>query len=161
MTWMLAPLVLYETVVKREWIDYYHHMNVAYYVLICDEATGAFWDYAHDGQGIGQRGGAEMVVLESHVNYLKEVVLGDPVRVTTQLLEVDDKRLRLFHTMTHATAGFVAATNEIKAIGFDLDQRRIMSFRPAVRTRLQDIWQAHQELPQPTDAGQGISLKKR
>lgn len=158
---MQAPLALYETVVQREWIDYYDHMNVAYYVLVCDEATGAFWNYLHDGQAIDQRDGAEMVVLESHVNYLKEVRLGDPVRVTTQLLEVDDKRLRLFHTMTHATAGFVAATNEIKAIGFDLGQRRIMSFRPATRVRLQEIWQAHQELPQPVGAGQGITLKKR
>ena len=158
---MQGPLALYETVVKKEWIDYYDHMNVAYYVLVCDEGTGAFWNYIHDGLDIDQREGAELVVLESHVNYLKEVRLGDPLRVTTQLLEVDDKRLRLFHTMTHATAGFVAATNEIKAIGFDLGQRRIMSFRPATRARLQDIWLAHQELPQPDSAGQGISLKRR
>lgn len=155
-----AP-TLYETTIKPEWIDYYDHMNVAYYVMVCDEATGAFWKYVHGGADLDQRDGAELVVLESHVNYLKEVRLGDPVRVTTQLLEVDDKRLRLFHTMIHTTEGFVAATNEVKAIGFDLGQRRIMSFRPATRARLQDIWQAHQDLPQPSSAGQGISLKRR
>ncbi|HVJ42720.1 MAG TPA: thioesterase family protein [Dongiaceae bacterium] len=158
---MAAALTLYETVIKREWIDFYDHMNVAYYVLVCDEATGAFWDYVNEGKSIEQRDGAELVVLESHVNYLKEVRLGDPVRVTTQLLEADDKRLRLFHTMTHATAGFVAATNEIKAIGFDLSQRRIMSFRPPTLQRLQAIWEEHQALPQPPGAGQGISLKRR
>jgi len=158
---MAAPLALYETVIKPEWIDFYDHMNVSYYVLVCDEATGAFWDHTNDGRRIEQRDGAELVVLESHVNYLKEVRLGDPVRVTTQLLEVDDKRLRLFHTMMHATAGFVAATNEIKAIGFDLGQRRIMSFRPETRVRLHEIWQEHQSLPQPPEAGQGISLKRR
>jgi len=158
---MQGALTLYETVVKRDWIDDYDHMNVAYYVLVCDEATGAFWHHVHDGKGIDQRDGAEMVVLESHMNYVKEVRLGDPLRVTTQLLEYDDKRLRLFHTMSHATAGFVAATNEIKAIGFDLGQRRIMSFRPATVARLQDIWQVHSDLPQPASAGQGISLKKR
>lgn len=158
---MAAPLTLYETSIKREWIDFYDHMNVAYYVLVCDEATGAFWDYVNDGRGIDRREGAELVVLESHVNYLKEMRLGDPVRVTTQLLEVDDKRLRLFHTMMHATEGFVAATNEIKAIGFDLGQRKIMSFRPPAMARLQTIWQDHQALPQPASAGQGISLKRR
>jgi acyl-CoA thioesterase FadM len=158
---MTEALSLYQTVIKPEWIDFYDHMNVAYYVLVCDEATGAFWDFVHDGKTIDGREGAELVVLESHVNYVKEVRLGDPVKVTTQLLEVDDKRLRLFHTMTHATAGFVAATNEIKAIGFDLGQRRIMSFRAPVRARLQEIWQAHQALPLPIGAGQGIALKRR
>src|SRR6266404_4660682 len=112
---MSEPLSLYETVIKSDWIDFYDHMNVAYYVLVCDEATGAFWDFVHDGNTIKGRDGAELVVLESHVNYLKYVRLGDLVNVSTQLLEVDDKRLRLFHTMTHATAVFVAATNEIKA----------------------------------------------
>ena len=158
---LAAPLTLYQTTIKPEWIDFYDHMNVAYYVMVCDEATGAFWDHVHDGKTIKERDGAELVVLESHVNYVKEVRLGDPVKVTTQLLEVDDKRLRLFHTMLHATEGFVAATNEIKAIGFDLGQRRIMSFRPAARACLQDIWQEHQSLPQPVGAGQGIALKKR
>lgn len=158
---MTTALTLYETVIKPEWIDFYDHMNVAFYVLVCDEATGAFWQYANEGRGIEQRDGAELVVLESHVNYLKEVRCGDPVRVTTQLLEVDDKRLRLFHTMIHATDGFVAATNEIKAIGFDLGRRRIMSFRPLTLQRLQAIWQEHQALPQPASAGQGISLKRR
>ncbi len=158
---MSESLSLYETVIKSDWIDFYDHMNVAYYVLVCDEATGAFWDFVHDGNTIKGRDGAELVVLESHVNYLKEVRLGDPVKVSTQLLEVDDKRLRLFHTMAHATAGFVAATNEIKAIGFDLGLRRIMPFRPAARAKLQEIWLAHQALPQPVGAGQGISLKRR
>ncbi|HVJ31495.1 MAG TPA: thioesterase family protein [Terriglobia bacterium] len=158
---MTTALSLYDTVIKREWIDGYDHMNVAFYVLVCDEATGAFWHYANEGRRLEQREGAELVVLESHVNYVKELRLGDPVRVTTQLLEVDDKRLRLFHTMIHGTAGFVAATNEIKAIGFHLGQRRIMSFRPETLQRLRAICQEHRKLPQPASAGQGISLKRR
>ena len=102
----------------------------------------------------------ELVVLENHVNYLKEVRLGDPVRVTTQLLEYDSKRLRLFHTMIHAKDGFVAATNEVKAIGFDLNQRRIMSFQPAVQARLQALLAEHRQLLPPPAAGKGITLAR-
>jgi len=155
---MSGPLALYETVIKPDWIDIYDHMNVAYYVLICDEATGAFWQHVNDGRNLAARQGGELVVLENHVNYLKEVRLGDPVRVTTQLLECDNKRLRLFHTMIHAKEGFVAATNEVKAIGFDLGQRRIMSFQPAVMARLQAVLAEHRQLPQPPAAGKGITL---
>ncbi len=154
----VAPLSLYATEIKKEWIDFYDHMNVAYYVLICDEATGAFWDHVNDGRGLAARDGGELVVLENHTNYLREVRLGDPVRVMTQLLEYDNKRLRLFHTLVHATEGFVSATNEVKAIGFDLNQRRIMSFRPAVQARLQTILAEHRQLPMAPEAGKGITL---
>lgn len=155
---MAAPLALYETVIKPDWIDLYDHMNVAYYVLICDEATGAFWNHVNDGRSLEQRQGGEMVVLENHVNYVREVRLGDPVRVTTQLLEFDNKRVRLFHTLLHATEGFVSATNEVKAIGFDLNQRRIMSFQPIVQAKLQELWGEHRHLPVPPAAGKGITL---
>ncbi|MDY0884853.1 thioesterase family protein [Dongia soli] len=155
---MAAPLALYETVIKPDWIDLYDHMNVAYYVLICDEATGAFWNHVNGGRSLEHRQGGEMVVLENHVNYVREVRLGDPVRVTTQLLEYDTKRVRLFHTLLHATEGFVSATNEVKAIGFDLNQRRITSFQPLVQTKLQEVWEEQRHLPVPPAAGKGITL---
>jgi acyl-CoA thioester hydrolase len=40
-----TPFDRFRTEIRREWIDYNGHMNVAYYVLVFDHATDAFWDY--------------------------------------------------------------------------------------------------------------------
>jgi acyl-CoA thioester hydrolase len=158
---MAEPLTLYSTSIKKEWIDEYDHMNVANYVLVCDQATYAFWEYVNGGRPIEERGGAEYIVLETHVNYLNEVRLGDPVRVTTQLLECDDKRFRIFHTLHHAGENFISATNEVKGLGFDLNARRAMAFRPDVRERMAKLLEDHGRLPFPEAAGKGIVLSRR
>lgn len=158
---MSEPLRLYETTVKREWIDEYGHMNVAHYITVCDQATWAFWRHVNDGRELDEREGHEYVILENHVHYVNEVGLAAPVHVTTQLLACDDKRFVLFHWLWKSEGGVLSATNEVKGLGFDLQRRRIESFTPQVRARINAVLQAHRSLPVPEEAGQGIVLKKR
>ncbi len=107
-----SPLCLYTGVVPPEWIDYNGHMNVAYYVLAFDHATDAFLDYLGMGPGYRDREGCSAFVVETHVNYQRELVAGDPMRITTQLLGFDSKRLHYFHRLYHARKGFLAATTQ-------------------------------------------------
>lgn len=158
---MTEPLRTNDTTIKPEWIDEYGHMNVAHYITVCDQATWAFWRMANDGRDMDERDGHEYVVLETHVHYLDEVLEGDPVHVTTQLLSHDDKRFILFHRMWRDRDGALSATNEVKALAFNLGERRIGSFLPEVRDRLAQIHAEHQALGEPEQAGQGIALKKR
>lgn len=157
---MTEPLRLFETRVKPEWIDAYGHMNVAHYVTICDQATWAFWHYVNDARQLPERDGHEYVVLENHVHYVNEVHLNTAVHVTTQLLACDDKRFILFHSLWKSDDGMLSATNEVKALGFNLHERRIETFTPAVQKNLAGLLQAHDTLPAPAQAGQGITLKK-
>jgi len=43
---------------------------------------------------------------EVHVRYLRELHVGDPVRVTFQLLDYDAKRLHYFEQLFHAEEGW-------------------------------------------------------
>jgi len=155
---MPQPLTLYEGRVRPEWVDEYGHMNMSHYVLVCDLATYAFWERVNDDRTLEQRGGAEYAVVETHVNYLREVVLDDLLRVSTQLLGADAKRFRLFHTLHHAASGEVAATNEVLALGFDLGSRRVRPFGEPVRARIGAVLAEHGSLPPPANAGRGIVL---
>jgi len=157
---MKEPLHTYETNIRTEWIDEYGHMNVAHYVTVCDQATWAFWQFVNAGRQLEERNGHEYVILESHVHYLNEVLEGDPVHVTTQLLDHDDKRFVLFHRMWRDTDGMLSATNEVKGLAFNLPERRIESFLPQVRERLGRIQEAHRSLEMPDTAGKGIALKR-
>ena len=79
-----VPLFHLDTVVKPEWIDEYGHLNMAYYVLICDFATAAFWDRMNEPVTLEERDGAEYAVVETHVNYMDELRAHAPLVVTTQ-----------------------------------------------------------------------------
>lgn len=153
-------LHLHRDQVRSEWVDEYDHMNLAYYVLVCDQATYAFWEMINNHQDIEQRQGAEYAVVETHVNYLAEVRLGASLLVTTQLLEYDAKRFRIFHELHQTDKNYLAATNEVLALGFDLNERGVMNFKSSVRQTLSTIYSQHKKLAVPRNAGRSIRIPK-
>lgn len=157
-----SPLCLFEGEVRAEWIDDYGHVNIAHYLTICDHANWAFWNWINAPEGtIEARKGHEYIIVENHVHYLDELALGTPIRVTTQLLAHDAKRYLLFHHVWKSGTGALAATNEVKMVGFNLDARRAGPWREVVTERLSDIAAAHQGLERPAQAGAGIALTRR
>lgn len=157
-----APLKLFETRIRPEWIDEFKHVNIAHYLTICDHANWAFWNWLnHPESDIESRGGKEYVIVENHVHYLDELALDQPIYVTTQLIDLDEKRYILFHKVCKAEDGTVAATNEVKFLAFDLEARRPMAWRPTVAARLAEARAAHDALERPEQAGHGVALKRR
>jgi acyl-CoA thioesterase FadM len=104
----LAPLdqalELAPSRVKPEWIDYNGHMNVAYYVLAFDKALDNFCDRIDVGAAYVKRTNQSIFTLEMHVHYRQEVLEGDPLRFTFQLLDADEKRMHYRHLRADRTA---------------------------------------------------------
>ena len=99
-------------------------------------------------------------MVESHVNYLREVVEGDPLGFTLQLLDMDEKRLHYFIRMFHATDGYLAATSEQLSVHVDLAARRTAPMPAAVRQRLAAILQAHAGLERPPEVGRTMAIRR-
>ena len=150
-----------DAVVKPEWIDEYGHLNMAYYVLLCDYATAAFWDRMNEPVTLEERSGAEYAVVETHVNYMDELRVHAPVVVTTQALAADTKRFHIFHSLSHAEEGYLAATNEVMALGFNLNTRAMMEFLPRARTRLEETVLAHSAIERHVNAGRAIGQPRK
>ncbi|CAN0130801.1 MAG: hypothetical protein CMF72_13630 [Mameliella sp.] len=156
-----APLVLVRNTVKSDWVDEFHHLNMAHYLTICDQANWAFWNWINAPvQTIEARQGHEYAIVENHVTYTGELAEGDAFSIETQLLDVDAKRLVLFHRVMDAD-GNLRATNEVKFLGFNLNTRRAENWQPQVTDRLAQVLAAHAMLERPVQAGQGITLQKR
>ena len=87
-----------ETAVRilPEWTDANGHMNVAYYVLAFDRATDALYDRLGVGWSILEDS-RSMFTLAMNVDYLREVFVGDSVRIVSRLIDVDEKRLHYLH----------------------------------------------------------------
>jgi len=146
--------------VQKAWIDYNGHMNMAFYNLVFDQCL----DFVFDELGIGsdyvtEKGGS-CFTREIHVNYLSELSLDDPIRVTFQLLDWDAKRLHFFEEMYHADEGYLAATSEQMALHVDMDTRRTAPFPDEIQARLTKLMDAHHTLTTPEQVGHVIGIPR-
>lgn len=157
----VTPIVCPDQRVEAAWIDYNGHMNMAFYNLAFDRAL----DHVYDQLGIGaeyvRTGGGSCFTAEIHVNYVQELLLDDPIRVTFQLLDWDAKRLHFFEAMYHAEQGYLAATSEQLALHVDMTSRRTAQFPDTVQTRLSALMQDHARLERPAQVGRVIGIRRR
>jgi acyl-CoA thioester hydrolase len=154
------PLDVYRAPVEAAWIDYNGHMNVAYYMLMFDRATDALFDRLGLGGAYRQRTNHTLFVLEAHITYEREVKEGDMLRIATQLIDADAKRLHLFHTMYHEAAGYRAATNELLALHVDLAGPAARNFAAAERAAIDATLDEHRRLERPTRLGHVIGIRR-
>ena len=154
-----APLALYETSVRPEWLDVNDHMNVAYYVLAFDLATDALFHFVGVGDDYMAARQGSMFALECHVTYNRELRGGDPIRITTQLLGFDAKKMHFAHHMYHQGEDYLAATSEWMSVHIDMEARRSAPFPDDIAERLGDIRAAHADLALPPEVGRVMSLK--
>jgi acyl-CoA thioester hydrolase len=156
-----AALELTGMVVRPEHIDANGHMNVGYYNVIFDQALDRFFTPFDLDWSYVQRTNLSTFVLETHVCYLQEVVEGDSLRFTFQLLGADAKRIHYFMGMYHTEKGYLAATSEQILVHVDLATRRSCPF-PAEHQRLFAAMLAgHDRLPRPPQAGKSIGMAKK
>lgn len=156
-----SPIVCPRQQIEKAWIDYNGHMNMAFYNVVFDRGL----DHVYDRLGVGENyvasGGGSCFTMEVHVNYLQELVFGDPVTVTFQLLDRDAKRLHFFEHMYHAEQGYLAATSEQLALHVDMAARRSAPFPDDVMARLDRLMACHAGLPRPEQAGRAIGIRRR
>ena len=147
-----APTVHRGTVLP-EWIDYNGHLNLAYYMVAFDHGTDAFWDAFGLDDPYRARTGTSTYALESHVVYRRELLEGDPFRISSLLLDFDAKRIHQFHRMYHGTEHYLAATNELLFINVDVERSRSTSFAPDMLETLGKLREAHRRLEVPPEVG--------
>lgn len=152
-----VPFDEYRTFVKPEWVDHNQHLNVAYYVLAFDLATDEFYRYLGIPAACYDKG-TSFFTLDMNVTYHGEVVMDDALRVTTQLLAVDHKRIRYFHHMYHAEEGYLAATNECVAIHVDMNTRKSVPMPDSLRARMLAIKKQHDVLGMPENANRQLRI---
>src|SRR5260370_6194857 len=131
-----APYERFEGEVLPEWIDYNGHMNLAYYTVLFDYATDLLFDEL--GLGLDYRRTTQQgtFVAETHNLYERELLLGARVRVATQIVGADGKRLHLAHEMFALDGGYRAATQELMFLHVDLAARRVSPFPEDLHRRV-------------------------
>jgi acyl-CoA thioester hydrolase len=156
----VGPPVLYETRVRPEWVDYNGHMSEAFYVLVAGFTTDALLDLIGMDDAFRRRTGHSLYTLEAHITYLHEVREGAPLTVTTRVVDLDRKRVHLFHDIRQTDRDRSVATEELVACNVDAATSRSADLLPEVRVALEAMLEAHHQLPPEGRLGGAISLRR-
>jgi acyl-CoA thioester hydrolase len=153
-----APFDRYQGEVLPEWIDTNGHMNLAYYVVLFDYATDTLFNAIGIGLDYKDSTNHGTFVAETHNLYERELLVGERVRIATQILGSDGKRLHLAHEMFSLASSLRAATQELMYLHIDLAARRVVPWLPAARERVDAAAAAHALLASPNWAGRRIAM---
>ncbi|MCO4055585.1 MAG: thioesterase [Bosea sp.] len=153
-----APCVSSPMRVDPQWIDYNGHLNMAFYNVLFDRAADEIFGLLGLGPAYVQEQGASCFVAEVHVRYLRELMAGDPVRVTLQLVDFDGKRLHYFLELRHAEEGWVSATTENLALHVEMSSKKVTPFPADILANLALLKAAHASLRRPAALGRVIAI---
>jgi carnitine 3-dehydrogenase len=155
-----APLALYSCRVEPDWVDYNGHMGESFYLYAFGWASDALFRYVGIDEAY-RASGRSFYTVESHINYYREASLGDPLRFTTQLLGLDEKRLHFFHAMYHGESGTLLCTTEQMLLHVDMRASAASPIASDVHAALDAIMGAHRDLPRPEQVGRQMVIGKK
>ncbi|MEZ5658792.1 MAG: thioesterase family protein [Burkholderiaceae bacterium] len=152
-----TPFAQATATVLPDWIDYNGHMNVGYYHVVFDIAAEPFFRWLGLTEDYRRTHQVTTFALESHLNFLREVKVDEPLRFEARLLDFDHKRIHFYQEMYHATEGYLAASYESVSAHVDFKARRTAPMAAPLQARLAEIKAAHDVLERPWMVGHVIS----
>jgi acyl-CoA thioester hydrolase len=143
--------------VPEEWLDYNGHVSEFRYLQAFGDNSDAL--FRHVGVNETYRaGGHSLYTVETHQHNLGEVTEGAHLTFTVQILDLDRKRLHIFHTM-HAD-GHEVATAEQMLVHVDMVKGKATPMPDWLYERLEAIHREHEKLPRPARVGSVIRIRR-
>ncbi|MBV9317333.1 MAG: thioesterase family protein [Gammaproteobacteria bacterium] len=133
-----GPLRLLETCVRPEWIDYNGHMTDWRYLQLFGDATDALFRYAGIDEAY-RRSGRAMYTAETHLTHKAEAHSQERLYVLSRVLEVDEKRVRVQHTLQRARDEVLVASAEVLYLHVSTQEGKVARMDAEVRGRLAAI----------------------
>lgn len=153
---LAAPICVVDRAVPLDWTDYNGHMNEARYLQAFGDATDRFMMLVGCDADYIASGGSYFTA-ETHIRHIDEVRAGARIRVVSQCLLGEGKKLHLFHRMYEGDR--LLATGEHMLIHVSLETRKASVPDHRVAVPLARIAAAHAGLPRPEGAGAAVGVR--
>jgi acyl-CoA thioester hydrolase len=154
-----TPMRLHSVTVPADWVDYNGHMSESCYLLAFGDNADAFFRYI----GIDDQyraDGHSLYTVETHLHHRREAAEGALLVLTLRLLDVDDKRVHLFHEMFLGDSETLVATAEQLLVHVDMVAGRSAPMPPELLDRVRQIKRAHESLPIPSVVGRPMRIAR-
>jgi len=148
-------LKIYETTVPELWMDYNQHMTEGYYGVAFGDASDALLEHAGFGETYREHERGTFYTVETHVQFLDEVKLGERLTFETMVLGVGPKSLHAFHVMK-LKDGRIAATQETLLLHVNIDSVKVTEMSESLFESFTALTESHGALPRPDGVGRSI-----
>ena len=152
-----VPFAHHRTDVLPSWIDYNGHMTEFRYLQVMSDAADCLLaDLGLSAEYVAA--GYSIYTVETHIRHLAEAKLGEQITVATQIIYADEKKIRLWHSLT-TDAGLEVATGEQMWLHVDMKAGRAVPMHEPLSGRMLALYEAHKVLGLPEGAGRHIGQK--
>jgi|TARA_R110001599_G_scaffold194598_1_gene390671 acyl-CoA thioester hydrolase len=151
-------MIILETQVAADWVDYNGHMNDAAYARVFSQACEALIDQIGLDEAGREHYGYTIYTLETHLCYRREAHQDQPLTIDLTLLDSDAKRLHVFFAMLDDEANLLA-TSEQMLMGMKQASGRPSPFPEAVTQRIAELPSANRDA-WPELAGRTIGIRR-
>ncbi|MBY5355972.1 carnitine 3-dehydrogenase [Rhizobium leguminosarum] len=153
------PLRLVETKVSPAWVDYNGHMTEHRYLQVFGDTSDALLRLI--GVDVAYvEAGQSYYTVETHIRHLGEAKLGQAIHSTCRILDVDDKRLHVFHTLHDTATGETIATAEHMLLHVDSKAGKATPAPAVILNKVKAIARAHAELAAPEGVGRHVGQRR-
>lgn len=157
---VVVPFREFKTVVPAEWIDGNGHMSARFYSLLVFDAHWKFSDAIGLGVDYIRERNLGKNIVEGHMVYERELMLGDHIEVESRLIGVSDKGVHITHEIFNVDRNYRAAIWEELDLNVDLGTRRAVPFPREVHAKLEAIAQQFAQLPPLDKIGRSVMIKR-
>jgi len=148
--------------IEPGWIDYNGHLRDAYYCVVMSDAVDDMMEHLGLDAAYRERTHCTLYTVELHVHYLHEIKASDELTVSTQVLDLDKKRI-------HAGCDFLcpringpAATAELMLLHVQQGKKpSVVSFPPEMEKRLESLRLPPEAAAQRSAGSRKIELRRR
>jgi acyl-CoA thioester hydrolase len=157
-----SALPVLETTVVSDWVDYNGHMNDAAYAIVFSRSVDALMDRVGLDAAARKRTGQSLFTLQMMLHYFKEAKEGDALAISCQLLEHDDKRMRVWLDMAAPGGERLAASEQLLiSVAQGEGSARAVAWSFETKAALEALAKAQNGLPHPPAAGSGVALTRQ
>ena len=112
----------------KEWVDYNNHLNMAYYILIFDQALEVMLEKFKMGADSAKNEKRSTMVVETNTKYINEIKESDEVDIMLTFFDHDKKRLYLKLEMIEKKTKKITASIEWLSLYVNLETRKVSEF---------------------------------
>ena len=112
----------------KEWVDYNNHLNMAFYILIFDQACEVMLKKFKMGADSAENEKRSTMVIETNTKYINEVKEDEEVDIMLTFFDHDKKRLHLSLEMIEKKTKKISASIEWLSLYVNLETRKVTEF---------------------------------
>lgn len=147
--------------IESEFIDLNHHLSDIGYHTLFSRAESIFHHRIEIDAEYRSKSSCSVYTVESHVTFLKEVLEGDSVAISFQILDLSNKAAHVLMALRNG-ADFVCAYHECLLLHVKKgpDGPKPHPFGRYQLANLVHIFSKDKEVPRPEKAGREIAIRR-